>query len=79
MKQVYIEYPVDWVQGYLRYGHKEGTVEMTDEEFAKFKNDPASWIKKHDDLDLELLVDDWRIEDYDSDIHEVEFKVIGYD
>ena len=33
MKKVYIYAPLDYVAGHLRYGHREGIINLTDEEF----------------------------------------------
>lgn len=73
MKEVFISYPVDYIIGHLRYGHKEGTIQMTEEEFEEFQKDPIKWLDEHE-YNLELLVDDWEIDDYDSDIHDVEWR-----
>lgn len=35
MKKIYIYAPLDYVAGYLRYGHKEGIVNLTNEEFEQ--------------------------------------------
>ena len=75
MKEVFVDYPVDYIIGHLRYGHKEGCIQMTDEEFEEFQKDPAKWLKTDGhEYELELLVDDWEIDDYDSDIHDVEWR-----
>ena len=75
MKKVFISYPVDYIIGHLRYGHKEGTVQMTEEEFEEFKKDPIKWLKINGrEYELELLVDDWEIDGYDDDIHDVEWR-----
>lgn len=75
MKKVFVDYPVNWIAGHLRYGHKEGSIEMTDEEFEEFKQNPEKWLSEKD-IDLELLVDDWEIDDYDSDIEDVHWEEI---
>ena len=62
MKKVYIYAPLDYVAGHLRYGHKEGTVNLTDEEFEQFKANPKNFIYDND-VELDLLVDDWEIDD----------------
>ena len=59
MKKVFVDYPVNWIAGHLRYGHREGSIEMTDEEFEEFKQNPEKWLSDREDIDLELLVDDW--------------------
>jgi len=43
--KLFIEYPVDWIAGHLRYGHKEGEIELTEEEYTKFKKDPRNLFK----------------------------------
>lgn len=58
-KRYLVNAGLDYVQGHLRYGHLEGTVELTDEELAKLKKDP-NFAKE---LDLETRVDDWRVDD----------------
>lgn len=76
MKKVFVDYPVNWIAGHLRYGHREGSIEMTDEEFEEFKQNPEKWLSDREDIDLELLVDDWEIDDYDSDIEDVHWEEI---
>ena len=73
-----VEYPVDWIAGRLRYGHKEGTINLSKEEYAEFKKDPAAYLKFHEELDdsFDLLVDDYRIDDYSNDIYNVNYKEI---
>lgn len=68
--------PLDYVMGHLRYGHKEGILELTEEEFKRLKKDPMSFIDEEDILsNLELIVDDYRIEDWGSPL-EVNYEVI---
>lgn len=66
----------DYVMGYLKYGHFEGEVELTEEEFKKLQNDPE---RAFNELDLgsacELIVDSYEIEDY-GDIGQVSCEVI---
>lgn len=75
MKKVFVDYPVNWIAGHLRYGHREGSIEMTDEEFEEFKQNPEKWLSDREDIDLDLLVDDWEIDDYDSEIENVYWEV----
>lgn len=57
---------VDWIMGYLRYGHMEGTVEVESEEELKAMIESGS-INDY----LDLIVDDYRVEDYENpDRHE---------
>ena len=66
--------PLDYVMGYLR--HKEGILELTEEEFKRLKKDPMNFIDEEDILsNLELIVDDYRIEDLGSPL-EVNYEVI---
>ena len=37
MKKIYIYAPLDYVAGYLRYGHKEGIVNLTNEDWTVAK------------------------------------------
>lgn len=48
---------------------------MTEKEFEEFKKDPIKWLKTNGrEYELGLLVDDWEIDDYDDDIHDVEWR-----
>jgi len=62
MKKVYIYAPLEYVAGHLRYGHKEGIINLTDEEFEEFKANPKNFIYNND-IELDLLVDDWEVDD----------------
>lgn len=78
--KLFVEYPVDWIAGHLRYGHKEGEVELTEEEYTEFKKDPTAYLKSHyEELcdNFDLLVDDYRIDDYSNDIYGVSYKEIS--
>ena len=74
--KIYINAPVEYVIGHLRYGHYEGEIELTDEEFEKFEENPD---KAFYDLDLtdslDLLVDDFSIDDI-GHIDEVNWKEV---
>lgn len=72
MKKVYIYAPLDYVAGHLRYGHREGTVNLTDEEFDQFKTNPKNFIYDND-VELDLVIDDWEIDD-DGEIDRVEWS-----
>lgn len=58
-KKYLVNAGLDYIQGHLRYGHLEGTVELTDEELAKLKKDP-DFAKE---LSLGTCVDDWSVDD----------------
>lgn len=76
--RILVEYPVDWIAGHLRYGHMEGVIDLSKEEYAEFQKDPAVYLKSHDELieNLDLLVDDYRVDDYCKDIDDVSYTEI---
>lgn len=64
MKKILIDAPLEYVAGHLRYGHLEGTITITDEEFEKFKENPIDFLYDNEYTDeLDLLVDDWEVDD----------------
>lgn len=64
MKKILIDAPLEYVAGHLRYGHLEGTITITDEEFEKFKENPIDFLYDNEYTDeLDLLVDDWGVDD----------------
>ena len=74
MVEVTVVANVDYIMGYLKYGHYEGTLRLTDEEYQEFLANPTSFVKDNRDKfmdDLELIVDDWSIEDV-GDIYDVD-------
>ena len=74
--KIYINAPIEYVIGHLRYGHYEGEVELTDEEFEKFKENPDKVFYDLDLTDsLDFLVDDFNIDDIGS-IDEVNWKEV---
>lgn len=74
--KVKFDIPLDYVFGYLRYGHKEGILELTKEELQRLKKDPITFFQEEDYLcDLDLIVDDYRIEDWGSPL-EVNYEVV---
>jgi len=73
MKKVLIHAIPDYVTGHLRYGHYEGILELTDEEFEEFKEEPG-WFE--DEIkELDFLVDDYRIDDIGNNL-EIDYKII---
>lgn len=76
MIKVKFNIPLDYVSGYLRYGHKEGILELTEEEFQRLEKDPIDFFDQEDLLcDLDLVIDDYRVEDWGSPL-EVNYEVI---
>jgi hypothetical protein len=74
MVEVTVSANVDYIMGHLRYGHYEGTLRLTEEEYQEFMANPVPFVKANRDKfmdDLELIVDDWSVEDV-GDIYEVE-------
>lgn len=64
MKKVSINAPLDYIAGHLRYGHFEGILEMTDEEFEQFKKNPLDFLYEGDYIDvLSLVIDDYEVDD----------------
>lgn len=75
-KKVKFDIPLEYVFGYLKYGHKEGILELTEEEFNRLKEDPKKFIYEEDILsNLNLIIDDYDIEDYGG-IESIEYEVI---
>ena len=63
--KVAITVDLDYVGGHLRYGHKEGTIKLTDDEFKEFEKNPTDFIDKHDILsELEFFIDDYEVDSY---------------
>lgn len=75
--KVKINIPLDYVIGHLCYGHKEGILEFTEEEFKKFKEDPINFFIEEEDFlyNLKLIIDDYDVDDYGSPL-EVNYEVI---
>lgn len=75
-KKVKFNIPLEYVSGHLRYGHKEGILELTEEEFNRLKKDPEEFIYEEDILEnLNLIIDDYSIEDYGG-IESINYEVI---
>ena len=75
-KKVKFDIPLEYVIGHLRYGHKEGILELTEEEFNKLQEDPLSFIYTQDILcDLDLIIDDYEVDDYGG-ILKVNYEVV---
>lgn len=75
--KVKFDIPLEYIMGYLRYGHKEGILELTEEEFQRLKKDPLDFIETKGILfDLDLIIDDYRIEDYGPPL-EINYEVVN--
>ena len=78
MKKISVECVYDYISGYLKYGHLEGELELTDEQFEELKNDPIGFYQQNDYLffdDLKLVIDDYDVEFY-GDINEILYEEI---
>ena len=76
-KKVKFNIPLEYVAGHLRYGHKEGVLELTAEEFKRLQENPKKFIYEEEILhDLDLIIDDYRIEDYGPPL-EINYEVIN--
>ena len=63
--KVAITVDLDYVVGHLRYGHKEGTIKLTDDEFKEFEKNPTEFINKYDILsELDFFIDDYEVDSY---------------
>lgn len=75
-KKVKFDIPLEYVIGHLRYGHKEGILELTAEEFERLQKNPKKFIYEEEILDvLDLIIDDYSIEDYGG-IDNIKYEVI---
>ena len=71
--------PLEYVIGHLRYGHKEGILELTEREFEKLKESPEDFVYEEDILsNLDLIIDDYEIEDWGNPV-EINYEVINND
>lgn len=76
MAKVFVTLGVDGLMGHLRYGHKEGTIDIPDDEIESFKEDPINYIVSNDLQDeLEFFVDDYEI-DWADGYCDPEYKVV---
>lgn len=68
-----IEY--DYITGHLRYGHREGTFNVTKEELEALRKDSIKAVRDLDlECEMELEIDDYDIDD--TGIGSVIFSVI---
>ena len=76
IKKVRFNIPLEYVVGHLRYGHKEGVLELTAEEFERLQENPKKFIYEEEILhELDLIIDDYCVDDYGG-IDSVEYEVI---
>lgn len=64
IKKVKVRVDYDWLYGYLKYGYREGILELCDEEYESFKEDPYQFLLETGmHYDLKLILDDFVLED----------------
>ena len=61
MRQVTVTANVDYVMGHLRYGHYEGMLELTEEEYEQFRANPVKFLNEYDH-DLDFVLDDYEVD-----------------
>ena len=62
-----INLPLDYIVGYLRYGHLEGEIDYTEEEEKEFKN----LLKKSINNENEMSDEEWdKLETYQEEIRD---------
>lgn len=75
-KKVKFNISLEYVIGHLRYGHKEGILELTTEKFERLQKNPKEFIYEEEILhDLDLIIDDYSVEDYGG-IDNIKYEVI---
>lgn len=72
MKKFLVTQECDYVQGHLRYGHKECYIYADSLEDAKKKFKDEGY-----EDDMELIVDDYCVEDYDCYDNPYEFTEVA--
>lgn len=64
MAKIKVRIDYDWLFGHLRYGHREGILVLSDEEYEEFKEDPKLFFHETGmDCDLHLTIDDYDLND----------------
>ena len=77
MAKVNINLGLDYLVGHLRYGHREGTIDIPDEELEEFKADPIHYLRDNDlDCELEFIVDDYELDDWAYSENDVQYKIL---
>lgn len=67
---------MDYIMGHLRYGHYEGKITLTPEEFEILKANPQEAVETLDLRSyLNLVIDDFSV-DHIGDITEVKIKEV---
>lgn len=65
MAKIEIRVDYDWLYGHLRYGHREGILDLENEDYEEFKKDPKAFLSETGAIhDLNFVLDDFDLEDY---------------
>lgn len=77
MARVLINASLEYLMGHLRYGHREGVLEIPDDELNDFEANPEKYCEKYyDDISyMDLIVDDYRVEDV-GPISEITYEIL---
>lgn len=64
MAKVTVSANLDYISGYLRYGHLEGDLNIPNKDLELFKEDPVQYILDNDlQYNLQTVVDDYSIDE----------------
>ena len=67
---------LEYIAGHLRDGHREGIINIPEEDFEEFKNDTLNYLEENDlQYECPIIVDDYEIEDCGSTT-DIEWKII---
>lgn len=65
MAKISVRIDYDWLYGHLKYGHREGILELEDEDYEEFKKDPETFLHETGAYhDLKFVLDDYDLEDW---------------
>lgn len=68
---------LDYVMGYLRRGHREGIIDIPDEDFAEFEEEPFDYLERNDLYETsKIIIDDYSIEDFGHPM-DIDYEVIS--
>ena len=77
MAKVGVRMDYEYIAGHLRYGHRQGELEIPDDKIDKFLENPKEYIEENDlEGNLKLFIDDYEINDWGG-INNVRIYPIG--
>ncbi len=75
-RKILVNANVDYVMGHLSYGHYEGVLELSDEEYEEFVENPIKFCNENDiHCDLTFLLDAYGVDEI-GDINAVDWREI---